>query len=261
MAQTGNTDAAATLTHPPSAPRVRVWDPLIRGFHWAVVALVGLQWASGDLGLLGMDWHIWGGYAVLFLLLARLLWGVVGTPHARFARFVRGPLAVWDYGRELLAGRHQATLGHNPMGGWSVMALMGLLAGLVLSGLMMSDEVLFEGPWYSAVGPNLRELAAEAHELLFYLLLGFVGLHIAAIVGYALMGERLLAAMVHGRKPEPAQMDPAERIERWPWVRMGLVLAVAAGLAALLVVGGEQIKQPIIDLPGAASESDEDEYG
>jgi cytochrome b len=105
---------------PVNAPRlVPVWDPAVRMFHWLLVGLVGINLYTGNVGgVAEMEWHVRCGCAILALVLFRIGWGLIGPPTARFTDFVRGPAAVLAYARSLLRTVYQASVGHNPLGGW-----------------------------------------------------------------------------------------------------------------------------------------------
>lgn len=181
-------DAAAPAADAGAAPRtVRVWDPLVRLFHWGVVTGVVL-----NLFILrkGKVPHRYVGYAIALLLLIRVVWGFIGTRHARFADFVRGPTAVRAYLADLWLKREKRHLGHNPAGGAMMLALMVLLATLCLSGWMMTLDAFWGVEWVE-----------EVHELLSNALYLFVPLHVAGAVmtGYR-HRENLILAMITGRK-------------------------------------------------------------
>src|SRR5664279_679822 len=95
-----------------------VWDLPTRLFHWALVVLIALQYATGEFGLLSMEWHYWLGYATLALIVFRVFWGFFGSRTSRFAEFVRGPVTVARYALASARGREQTFIGHNPLGGW-----------------------------------------------------------------------------------------------------------------------------------------------
>ena len=201
--------------------KVAVWDLPVRLFHWALVGLIGLSWWSGKQHM--YDIHLWSGVAVLTLLIFRLLWGLFGSSTARFANFVRGPSAVRDY----LGGRWRG-IGHSPLGALSVIALLGLLALQVGLGLFASDEDgLLLGPLSGFISGDVSEEITDLHEDVFNVLLGLIGLHIAAVLFYwVARKQNLIGPMLSGT----AELDPnAEpmRPGKW-WVAL---LCLAAGLA------------------------------
>lgn len=165
----------------------RVWDAFVRVFHWSLVASFALAWISGD------DWktlHIWAGYAAAALIATRLVWGLVGTRYARFSQFVRSPLVVASYLRDVATGREARYLGHNPAGGAMIVSLFATLTGLCLSGWLLTTDAF----WGSAVMEGM-------HEALANLALLLVGLHIAGVaLGSIRHHENLVRSMVTGKK-------------------------------------------------------------
>jgi len=165
----------------------RVWDLFVRIFHWSLAASFAVAWISGD------DWkslHIWAGYAAGALIAMRLLWGVMGTHYARFTQFVRPPLVVADYLRDVATGREARYLGHNPAGGAMILALLVTLAGLSVSGWLLTTDAF----WGS-------EAMEGIHEMLAYLALVLVALHIVGIAFASVRHhENLVRAMITGRK-------------------------------------------------------------
>lgn len=181
---------------------VRVWDPLVRLLHWGLVAGVGLAWLTheaaedaADAATLGP--HQWIGLGVAALVAVRVLWGLLGPRHARFAGFVRAPAAVARYARQVLSGKAPRHLGHNPLGGWMIVALLATLAGTAATGWLMTTDAFFGS-----------EGLEELHEALANALLPLVGLHVAGVV---LTGrhqrENLVRAMLTGRKRAAAADD------------------------------------------------------
>ena len=208
-----------------------VWDLPIRLFHWLLAALIAFSWWSAEEHHL--DWHFWSGYAILTLLIFRLLWGLFGSSTARFASFVRGPGAVFAYLRDDMSWRFA---GHTPLGALSVVALLLCTLAQVTLGLLSTDEDgLNEGPLARFVSIDTSEAAASIHEIFFYVLLAFIVLHVAAILYYRLArGKKLAAAMVTGRaelEPDVAPMRPA----RW-WAALAC-LAVAIGITRWIIAG------------------------
>ena len=166
---------------------VRVWDPFVRLFHWGVVAGVAVTSLSSD--------HKWlhepVGYAVLVLTVLRIVWGFVGTRHARFSDFVAGPGRVRAYLAALFSGRAERHLGHNPAGGAMVVLLLILLLVAGVSGWMTETNRWFGVPWVD-----------HLHHRSAHLLILLAGFHlVGVIVSSRLHGENLVRAMLTGRKP------------------------------------------------------------
>ena len=207
---------------------IHVWDLPVRLFHWSLVALVTLSWASRELDY--MEVHRWSGYAILTLVVFRVGWGFAGTRHARFADFVRTPRAMRAYMANILAGAKAQHLGHNPAGGWSVMAILACLLVQAVTGLFVTDEVLFDGPFFRAVSEETAHRLKQLHGINFNILLLLIGLHLAAITFYRFVKrEDLVRPMLSGFKwvPIDSPAGDAPRVGSW---RAPLVLACAAGI-------------------------------
>ena len=185
-----------------SAPKpVRVWDPATRLFHWALVCAVGVALYTAEFGDYdSMDLHALAGFSVLTLVLFRLVWGIIGSRRSRFGDFVRGPKVVIDYVRHTLSGDAAAPVGHNPLGGWSVVALLGALLLQAMTGLFSRDDILFAGPLASRVSDAVSATVTEVHETIGTLVMILIAVHLAAIVAYYVKGENLLWPMIVGRK-------------------------------------------------------------
>jgi len=175
---------------------VNVWDPVVRIFHWSLVASFAVAWLSGDeLARL----HIWAGYAAAALVAFRLVWGLAGGRYARFSQFVRAPAAVAGYVGDILRGRERRYLGHNPAGGVMIVALIAGLIGVSVTGWMATTDAYWGVKWVE-----------ETHEALANLLLLLVGLHVAGVAVASLRHhENLVRAMITGRKRRPAAEDIA----------------------------------------------------
>jgi cytochrome b len=206
-----------------------VWDLPVRLTHWLLAALIAFSWWSAEYHHL--DWHIWSGLAVLTLLLFRLLWGLFGSSTARFANFVRGPRAVVAYLRD---SRRWEAPGHTPLGALSVIALLLATATQVGLGLVATDQDGFnQGPLAGLVSIETSDSARDVHEVMFYVLLALIALHLAAILFYRLVrGRKLVRAMVTGRSAAP--VDPM-RPGKW-WVAL-LCLAAALAVSRWVLAG------------------------
>lgn len=206
-----------------------VWDLFVRLFHWLLAASILFAWWSGEQGGNWMTWHMRAGYTVLGLILFRLGWGLVGTHYARFKEFIRGPKQTLGYGMKMLRREEPQHAGHNPLGGWMVLVLLLLSAAQAGTGLFANDEIFTEGPLVHLVSYDLSVEITRWHKLIFDGLLIAIGLHLLGVIWHQrLRGEKLIQAMLHGRKPVPEGTTDAGPT---PWVR-GLLLAL--GSAALI---------------------------
>ncbi len=168
---------------------VRVWDPFVRLFHWTLVALFAAAYLTGDELELA---HEVLGYAIVALLVLRIIWGVVGTRHARFKDFVFNPQAVLGYARDAITFRAKRYLGHNPLGG--VMVLL-MIAGLFVAA---------GSGWLLTIGAGDHHLLEEVHEVAANGMLALIGLHILGIAFSSFEhGENLVRSMVTGLKRAP----------------------------------------------------------
>ena len=202
-----------------------LWDIPTRLFHWLIVACLPLSWWSAESG--NFELHQWLGYSVIVLVVSRVVWGIVGSPHSRFVDFLVGPRRVVAY----LRGEQARSAGHNPLGGWSVVALLLLLLLQAVSGMFNSDDVLFNGPLYHAADVELRDALGLVHEVAFYVLLTLVGLHILAVIYHQFRRhEKLLQAMVRGSASgREGRVAPVSA-----WRVLPVVLLVALALWGLL---------------------------
>lgn len=206
---------------------MRIWDLPIRLFHWALVVLVGLCWLSIEMNWMRV--HMLAGQAVLVLLVFRLAWGIVGSDTARFAQFLRSPLAGIRHLLHFTRREPDTTIGHNEAGGWMVVVMLLVLLGQVMAGLFANNEDSFvEGPLSRLVGSAWGAWALQQHHRLFTVIQIVVVLHILAIIGYAVVKRHnLVRPMVTGKKRMPA----ATRAPRMASpVLAAVLLAVSAAL-------------------------------
>ena len=212
-----------------TSKRVRIWDLPTRIFHWALVIAVVGAFVCVKVGGLYMDWHIYFGCTALGLIVFRVLWGVFGTRYARFSTFVRGPRAVMDYvrGRSTYAG-------HNPLGAYSVVALLMVFGFQAVSGLFANDDILTQGPLASYVSSSTSATLTAWHSLNEWVMIVLVSLHVLAVAWYAIVRrQRIVRAMVTGDARSidvPATTQAAE--DNWRVWLKALILAgiVSAGV-------------------------------
>lgn len=174
--------AEASPATPDKPGSVRVWDLPLRLFHWLLVLAILVAFLSSEEDSPLNQWHVLAGWVAGILIVFRLVWGFVGGEHSRFANFVR-PSRIGAHIAGIFRKQEKPTLGHNPLGGISVLTLLTLIAATV---------------WTGAFG---GERAEDIHELVAWTLLAFVGLHIAAVaIMSVLQRENLIRAMITGRK-------------------------------------------------------------
>ncbi|KPK06567.1 MAG: hypothetical protein AMJ64_08800 [Betaproteobacteria bacterium SG8_39] len=193
---------------------VKVWDIVVRVGHWSLVVLFAAAYLTGEIEVKTL--HAWAGYAIIGIVLFRILWGFVGTRHARFSDFVFGWTETAAYARSLLTPRPKHYLGHNPLGGWMVVALLATVllvswTGLELyaaegKGPLAETQLTIVAPAQAhdrdGDGDDDHEsLWEDAHELFAHLSLLLVLLHVAGVVVASLIHrENLVRAMITGRK-------------------------------------------------------------
>jgi cytochrome b len=209
--------------------RTPVWDAPTRLFHWFLVLLIAFSWWSAEERRI--DWHRYSGYTILALLVFRIVWGFAGSSTARFSGFVRSPAATLRYVR----GAERPALGHNPLGAWSVLAMLGLLMLQVGLGLFAVDIDGFEsGPLSDRVSFEAGRLAAGWHHLGFNALLALIALHVAAIAAHLLFGRRnLVAPMITGAR----RGGDEEPMRRGSPVALAVAVALAAMVAWAVALG------------------------
>ena len=181
----------------------KIWDPAVRGFHWTLVVAFLVSWLTGD-DLQAL--HVYSGYLIGLLLAFRLVWGFVGSRHARFTDFVRRPSAVLDYLKQALRLKAPRYLGHNPAGGAMVVALLASLTITIVSGIGLYGTTDFAGPLAGVFrGGFAADILEELHEFGANLTLALVAMHVAGVLFSSLAhGENLVRAMITGRKKESA---------------------------------------------------------
>jgi cytochrome b len=188
---------------------IRVWDLPIRVFHWLLVLCIAGSLISANLGDNAVEWHAYFGYSVLTLLIFRIIWGFVGSTHARFTSFFPNREKVLNY----LKGNAPRVLGHNPIGALSVVALLFVLSVQVLTGLFVDDEIAFQGPLAKYVPNGVVSFLSEIHEGNQVVIYTLITIHIAAILYYRkFKGEDLIKPMISGDK----EIDPSEEASYLP---------------------------------------------
>ena len=215
---------------------VRIWDLPTRLFHWLLAACVIGLVITGNVGGTAMVWHFRLGYAVLTLLLFRLLWGFVGGHWSRWRQLMLSPAQLMAY----LRGRLSPSIGHNPLGSWSVVWMLLWLLVQVSTGLLSDDEIANAGPLTPLVSAATVSAATAWHKGLGKgVLILLVSVHVLAIVWYQLRkGQALVPAMLHGDKSLP-QAAAASRDGPTRWALAALLLTLCAlAVRWLIHLGG-----------------------
>jgi cytochrome b len=217
--------------------RVRIWDLPTRAFHWLLASCVIGSIVSVQLGGNAIAWHFRFGYAILALVLFRLIWGWVGPRYARFASFPPDPTAALAS----LRGAPHESAGHNPLGAFSVYALLAALAFQAASGLFANDSIMWDGPLKNLVSSETSDRITTLHRLNRFVLLGLIALHLVAIAWHSLRRrERLVRPMIEGDRIYPAGValpPPARDDARVRLTAAALIAGCAAAVAALLSLG------------------------
>jgi cytochrome b len=213
---------------------IRVWDLPTRLFHWLLAACVIGLVITGSVGGNWMNWHLRLGYAVLTLLLFRLVWGFIGGHWSRFASFLYAPSSLVAYLRGQARPEH--SVGHSPLGALSVFALLLILAAQVGTGLMSDDEIAFFGPLVRFVSGDTVAMATGYHTNIGkFIVMALVLLHVAAILFYKLVKkQRLVRSMVVGDK-QLALSAPSARDTALTRLLALAVLGMCAAVVAWLV--------------------------
>lgn len=223
---------------------VRVWDIPVRAFHWLLAfSILGL-FITGKLGGNWMEWHKKIGFFALGLIAFRIVWGFIGSEHARFKSFVYGPSTVIGYAKNLFSVKSEKYIGHNPMGGLSVLALLAAVGFQAVSGLFANDDIMLEGPYASMVSKAFSDQMTKLHHLNSNLILILIGVHLSAIAFYAVFKqENLIEAMITGEKmvesdgsnPSIGGQIEAQSPEKPRPVWLSWVVAVVIGVATYVL--------------------------
>jgi cytochrome b len=216
---------------------VTVWDLPVRLFHWTLVGLVIASFVTAKVGGNLMQYHLWCGHAILALVLFRIVWGFVGSTHARFADFMRGPAAVIAYARALVTGGEIRSRGHSPLAGWGVVAILAVLLVQAVTGLFSNDDIATEGPLARLVSEDASAFITRIHNWNEIVLIVMVSVHLTAIAYYAwVRRENLVSPMFTGRKFMPPDEAVPEPVRRGSGIAAVLLALCAAAVWAVVSV-------------------------
>ncbi len=185
-----------------SIRKIEVWDGLVRGFHWLMLLCFAVAYITSQAGM--QQTHILIGYLICVLLIVRIVWGVIGSKHARFSDFVASPSRVWTYLQATFKNNPPHYHGHNPAGGWMVLALMGALLLMSVSGVILVSVIEFEGPFlnlFSGMNDQWAYRYEGLHEVALEILWLLIAGHLIGVVVASIQHkENLVQAMISGYK-------------------------------------------------------------
>jgi len=219
--------------------KLRVWDLPTRLFHWVLVLLVIGSIVSINVGGNWVEWHFRFGYAILALLLFRIVWGLVGGYYARFCSFPPNPLAALRYVRTpAIPGSHAP--GHSPLAALAVYALLAALLFQVCTGLFANDAIISQGPLARFVSNETSDLLTSLHKINRLILIGLIVLHLLAQVYYALRRRiNLVKPMITGDMSVALTSDARPANDGWTVRLLGaVILLLSAGVVYGLVSWG-----------------------
>lgn len=211
---------------------IRVWDLPVRLFHWALALSIVLGIIFVKIGGNAIEWHAYCGYVTLTLVMFRIIWGFVGSWHARFLNFVPSPKRLIAY----LRGQTDGGLGHNPLGAFSVLALLLTVLIQALTGLFADDDIFFQGPLAKYASNSTVAFLTSVHHFNQYIIFALVGLHLLAIFYYLLVKkDNLIQPMITGDKNAPANISSqAVDTARQRLAALMILLGLSIGLYYLI---------------------------
>ncbi len=211
---------------------IRVWDLPVRLFHWALALSIVLGIIFVKIGGNAIEWHAYCGYVTLTLVMFRIIWGFVGSWHARFLNFVPSPKLLIAY----LRGQTDGGLGHNPLGAFSVLALLFVVLIQALTGLFADDDIFFQGPLAKYASNSTVAFLTSVHHFNQYIIFALVSLHLLAIFYYLLVKkDNLIKPMITGDKNAPANISSqAVDTARQRLAALMILLGLSIGLYYLI---------------------------
>lgn len=185
--------------------KVKVWDIPTRVFHWGMIGLLAGLWWSADAGEL--VWHQVLAFSLMTLIVFRIIWGVVGSDTAKFSHFIKHPKTVLQYATGFKRHGVSPSIGHNPLGGYMVLALITIITVQLSTGLFATDEIFTEGPLYGYVSSETALWLTWLHKQTFNVILLLASIHILAVLVHTVKGDKLILPMITGYKKVSEQND------------------------------------------------------
>lgn len=215
--------------------KINVWDGSVRLFHWVLVVVFCLSAYSAFQDKFGLyaDMHLNAGVAIIILVVWRIAWGIAGSETARFSHFVKSPAAIFQHLKHTFSKLPYREIGHNPLGGLSVVLMLLLLLAQALMGLFASDGMIFSGPFARDVTGSLSSDLTTWHKFLGRILIGVVVFHVVVVLLYAVLKRvNLIWPMITGTIKADSQALGPKMKPMW----QALILFFAAGAAVCLSI-------------------------
>lgn len=224
------------------ATTIKIWDLPLRIFHWSLVLLFIGAYVTNKLGPVWFKYHLWCGYGIIVLVSFRLIWGLVGTYHARFANFVSDPITTFKYATRFFSRDQKPYAGHNPLGAIMVVVLLLTMFVQAATGLFTNDEIFNVGPLYGYISNELSLQFTSVHRQLFYWILGAVFAHVVAVL-YHLFAKRdgIVKAMFTGSKIGDHLKGEAAIKSSRIWLAVVIILVLSGILTCLVLHAPEAV--------------------
>ncbi len=211
-----------------------IWDIPTRLFHWLLTLCILGSFITANLGVEYTEWHMRLGYTALGLILFRITWGVVGTTYARFAQFAPTPGKLFRYAKTLLQRNSVPSAGHNPLGALMVFLLIVLVTVQIATGLFVTDDILFMGPYNGVVSAEVADRLTTLHHKNADVLMIAIGLHVLAVLFYLLYKKQnLVGPMFSGKKYLPENLATSIKHSR---IGTAIVVAILAACSVYLLL-------------------------
>jgi len=215
--------------------KLYIWDFPTRLFHWLLVIAISSQYITAELLDDAIQWHFYGGYFILGLLIFRLLWGFWGAYYAKFSQFIVSPQRALRYSTTFTKSNYQPSLGHNPLGAYSIIFILSILLTQSISGLFITDDIFHNGPYYNAVGDNTQDVMNWLHNQGFKAVWAFLALHIGAMFVYKFAkNQNLVVSMFTGYKQHKDKISATPTHNHW--LKFVLFACLSALIVYLIVV-------------------------
>ncbi len=212
-----------------------IWDFPTRLFHWLLVMAVISQYITAEVIEDAIQWHFYGGYFILGLLIFRVLWGFWGAYYAKFSQFIVSPQSAWLYSKTFAAHENEPSIGHTPLGAYSIIFILTVLFTQAITGLFITDDIFHNGPYYYAIGEKTRDVMNWLHHQGFNAVWLFIALHIGAMIVYKFAKKQnLVVSMITGYKQH--DITAATPLTQNHWIKFVIFSCLSALIVYLVVV-------------------------